>query len=73
MKLQISQIGGYLFGSTTENAVYTDTGTITASGSLQIVETHNSIVVYLYGSVVSSHHLKGTWGPSGTGGTWDVA
>jgi hypothetical protein len=73
MSIQISQVGGVLSGSTTESgSVYTDTGTIAANGSLHIVETHNSTVVDLYGSVVTAHELKGTWGPSGSSGTWDV-
>jgi hypothetical protein len=74
MKLQINQVGGVLSGTTTETtSSYSDTGTITASGSVHIVETYNTIVVDLYGSVVSPHHLTGTWGASGTSGNWDVA
>jgi hypothetical protein len=74
MQLQINQIGGVLNGTTNESgSIYNDAGTVTASGNLHMVETHNATSVDLYGSVVSSHHLHGTWGPSGGSGTWDVA
>jgi hypothetical protein len=73
MNIQLSQVGGVLSGSTNESgSVYTDTGTIAANGSLHIVETHNGTSADLFGSVITSHHLKGTWGPSGSSGTWDV-
>jgi hypothetical protein len=72
MTIQISQVGGVLSGSTNEGPVFTDQGTITAGGSLHIVETDLSNVVDLYATVVSSHELKGTWGASGSSGTWDV-
>lgn len=71
MDIRITQNGAVLTGTTDESGVvFTDTGTITPDGHFHIVENGT---VDLFGSLLGSGRLGGTWGPNGGSGTWDVA